>query len=438
MRARRPPSSPGRWHPCNSSGCLSSLVLLGAATVLVTRERQRELRLRLLKGQSPWSLGLRVARGAAGAVIAGTLVGGLSAAAAVRLFGPAPEFETAAVRSAIEFAVIGSVVAFVVVAGVATWRSAGFVDSRSRRRSWARLVPWELVPVAAAIVCYARLDRIGGIQQIGARVAHSDFLAQCFPLLAIIAPLAVLARPTIAVLRRWRLAGKRMPPARADRAQAIAGRTRRDGGGDAGHRVGRRFVHPRPTDDRQHLGPALGKGRRLSRQRSGDDDPRRHGAAATVRHNRHHRPPHAGQERHEVRQSARHRPHHLCSGGSLARRRVRSPDRRAGRCGRHRDRWSRARNRGRRHAARHTSSESRATSDGRGSGWYCALVPRLPQRIADGRRRQGRARRRRLLHHVARSGCAIPRPTPRRNSLRPGSSSGARAISQGSSTSPAS
>ncbi|MEP7201845.1 MAG: hypothetical protein ABI894_04500 [Ilumatobacteraceae bacterium] len=203
----------GTMAPVQLVGLLSSLALLAAATVLVTRERQRELRLRLLKGQSPWSLGLRVAGGASGAVITGTLVGGLSAVAAVRLFGPAPEFESAAIRSAIEFAVIGAVVAFVAIAVVATARSSRFVDSRSRRRSWVRLVPWEVIPVAAAIVTYARLDRIGGIQQVGAKVAHSDFWAQCFPLLAIIAPLAVLARPTVALLRRWRLAGKRLPPA---------------------------------------------------------------------------------------------------------------------------------------------------------------------------------------------------------------------------------
>ena len=55
-------------------------------------------------------------------------------------------------------------------------------------------------------------------------MAHSDFWAQCFPLLAIIAPLAVLARPTIALLRRWRLAGKRHATFGDDRAETIAGR----------------------------------------------------------------------------------------------------------------------------------------------------------------------------------------------------------------------
>ena len=202
----------GTMAPVRLVGLLSSLALLGSATALVTRERQGELRLRLLKGESPWSLGFRVARGTAGAVATGIVVGGLLALAAVRFFGPASELETAAVRSAIEYALVGAVVAFFVIAIVAAGRARTFVDSRTRHRSWARLVPWEVIPVAAAVVTYARLDRIGGIQQVGAKVAHSDFWAQSFPLLAILAPLAVLARPTIALLRRWRLAGKHMPP----------------------------------------------------------------------------------------------------------------------------------------------------------------------------------------------------------------------------------
>jgi putative ABC transport system permease protein len=202
----------GTMAPVRLVALLSSLALLGAATTLLTRERQRELRLRLLKGQSPWSLGLRVARTAASAVLLGAVVGGFAASAAVRVFGPASETETAAVRSAIIYAAGGALVAVVVVGVVAAGRVRTFVDGKSRRRSKARLIPWELIPVAACVAAFARLDRIGGIQQVGAQVAHADFLAQCFPLLAIIAPLAVLARPTVALIRRWRFAGKGLAP----------------------------------------------------------------------------------------------------------------------------------------------------------------------------------------------------------------------------------
>jgi hypothetical protein len=202
----------GTMAPVRLVALLSSLALLGAATALLARERQRELRLRLLKGQSPWSLGLRVARSAIGAVVVGTLVGTVLAVLAVRYLGPAPEFEAAAVRAAALYTFIGSLVAFAAIAIVAATRARSFVDGRVRRRTWARFLPWELIPVTGAIASFARLDHIGGIQQVGAKAAHADFWAQCFPLLAILAPLAVLARPTIALLRHWRLAGKRLPP----------------------------------------------------------------------------------------------------------------------------------------------------------------------------------------------------------------------------------
>ncbi|HZX55188.1 MAG TPA: hypothetical protein VFE86_10935, partial [Ilumatobacteraceae bacterium] len=156
--------------------------------------------------------GLRVARGATSAVVAGTFVGALAALIAVRALGPAPELESAAIRSAVVYVLLGAIIAFAVIACTASARGRTLVDSPVGQRSWARWVPWELIPVGAAIITYARLDRIGGIQQIGAKVAHADFWAQCFPLLAILAPLALLVRPTTALLRRWRLAGKRLPP----------------------------------------------------------------------------------------------------------------------------------------------------------------------------------------------------------------------------------
>ncbi|HEX2784968.1 MAG TPA: hypothetical protein VHN36_15400 [Ilumatobacteraceae bacterium] len=203
----------GTMAPVRLVGLLASLALLIAATALLAREQQRELRLRLLKGQSPTALGIRVARTASSAVVIGTVVGGAIAFAAVHFLGPSAELETAAVRKAIEYSVIGAFVALVIVACAAAVRARTFVDAPVRHRSIARLVPWELIPVAAVIVTFARLDRIGGIRQVGTKVAHADFLAQCFPLVAIIAPLAVLARPTLFLLRRLRLAGGRLSPA---------------------------------------------------------------------------------------------------------------------------------------------------------------------------------------------------------------------------------
>ena len=204
----------GTMAPVRLAGLLAAVALLTAATALVARERERELRLRLLKGQSPGALGAHVAAGTAAPVIIGGIVGSALALLAVRSFGPAPELERAAVRSALQQTVLGVLVAVGVVGVVAAARVGGLVDGRSStgRRTAVRFVPWELVPMVAAVAAFTRLDRIGGIQQIGARVAHADLGAQAFPLLAIVAPLAVLTRPLLWLLRRWRLAGGRLPP----------------------------------------------------------------------------------------------------------------------------------------------------------------------------------------------------------------------------------
>ena len=204
----------GTMAPVRLAGLLAAGALLVAATALVTRERERELRLRLLKGQSPGALGVRVAAGTVGSVMIGAIAGGALALLAVRTFGPAPELERAAVRSALQQTVLGVLAAVGLVVVVAAVRVGGLVDGRSSmRRTSLRFVPWELVPAAAAVVAFGRLDRIGGIQQIGAQVANADLGAQAFPLLAIIAPLAVLTRPLQWLLRRGRLAGGRLPPA---------------------------------------------------------------------------------------------------------------------------------------------------------------------------------------------------------------------------------
>lgn len=203
----------GTMAPVRLVGLIAAIALLISATTLLAREHQRELRLRLLKGQAPLALGMRIALRALTAVLVGTVAGMAIAFAGVHYLGPSSLMEPAPVRTALIETIIGTVLALVIICIAATTRSRTFVDAPARTRSWLRFAPWELIPVAGVIVAFARLDRIGGIRQIGTKVANADFLAQCFPVLAIIAPLAVLARPTLLLLRRWRLAGRWLPPA---------------------------------------------------------------------------------------------------------------------------------------------------------------------------------------------------------------------------------
>ncbi|HEY7628698.1 MAG TPA: hypothetical protein VH761_16625, partial [Ilumatobacteraceae bacterium] len=202
----------GTMAPVRLVGLLASIALLISATTLLAREQQRELRLRLLKGQSPAALGLRVLRSATTSVLLGTVAGGALAYAGVRYLGPSPLIEAAAIRSAVLFSVLGAIVAMMLVAVTATLRSRTLVDAATRSRGRLRYLPWELIPVAGVVFTFARLDRIGGIRQIGTKVANADFWAQCFLVFAIIAPLALLGRPIIAALRRLRLAGGSLPP----------------------------------------------------------------------------------------------------------------------------------------------------------------------------------------------------------------------------------
>jgi putative ABC transport system permease protein len=203
----------GTMAPVRLVGLIAAIALLISATTLLAREHQRELRLRLLKGQAPLVLGVRIALRALLAVLSGTLVGTAIAFAGVHYFGPSSLMEPGPVRVALAETLVGMLLALVIIIGAATARSRTFVDAPTRSRSWLRFAPWELIPVVGVVVAFARLDRIGGIRQVGTKVANADFLAQCFPVLAIIAPLAVLARPTLLLLRRCRLAGRRLPPA---------------------------------------------------------------------------------------------------------------------------------------------------------------------------------------------------------------------------------
>ena len=79
---------------------------------------------------------------------------------------------------------------------------------RGRRR-----VPLELAIPALAMVAYFRLDRVGGVQLLGAEAVRGDLVAQAFPLLAFMGVAVVLRAPVTWVVRRSRRWGSRLPTA---------------------------------------------------------------------------------------------------------------------------------------------------------------------------------------------------------------------------------
>ncbi len=72
-------------------------------------------------------------------------------------------------------------------------------------------MPWELLLLALAIASFVRLDDVGGVRLSGPEARGGDLLAQAFPQLAVLAPLALLARPLSALLRRSARVGSRLP-----------------------------------------------------------------------------------------------------------------------------------------------------------------------------------------------------------------------------------
>jgi hypothetical protein len=197
--------------PVRYAAALSALVLLVGAGVLVVRDQRRELRLRALRGVGPTGLAVGQLRWMAPVTLVGAVAGGLLAVAGVRLVGPTPEIEPAAVRDGALLGAAGWLVCLLVVASVVGAVGAATVDhGAARRRAHTWFVP-EVALVLLAVWSFTRLDRIGGVRQTGAQLRGGDLLAQAFPLVAAIAATVLLARPLRWALRRLRRSGDRLP-----------------------------------------------------------------------------------------------------------------------------------------------------------------------------------------------------------------------------------
>lgn len=195
--------------PIRLAGSSAAAILLTGAGVLVARERRRELRLRVLRGDGPWRLALRAGAGQLAPILAGTGVGATLAFGAVRLLGPTPELEPGPVRSAIAASCIGALAATALVGAVIAVVATRAVDAPVRRRH--RPIPWEVAIVVLAVLSYLRLDKVGGVRLVGAEAKGGDLLAQAFPLLALAAPLALCVRPLHWAVRQSRRRGAGLP-----------------------------------------------------------------------------------------------------------------------------------------------------------------------------------------------------------------------------------
>ncbi len=195
-------------EPIRLSGAAASLLLLVGAGVLVARQRRRDFRLRLIRGESPWTLMASSMRSDALFVAFGGLIGFGLSVLAVKVFGPSSLLESSAVRIAVLFSAASVVVSSSVVGGSCAFATHRSVDPRAQRLR--RRYPFEWAAVVLVFVSYRRLDRLGGVQLVGADAKGGDLLAQAFPLILLVVPLVIIARPLMFALRSSRRWGARL------------------------------------------------------------------------------------------------------------------------------------------------------------------------------------------------------------------------------------
>jgi putative ABC transport system permease protein len=197
--------------PVAVAAILAAAGMVAAAAALWADRKHQELSLLVARGIGPGAIGVKAALELSSAIVAGTAAGFVAAYGSIRLFGPSPRLETDAVVRAGLLSLTGAIVAAALVGGVAAARSQARLREHARRRWRLGLVPWELGIVVLAVVSYQRLGRIGVPEVQGASVENVDALALAFPLLFLVAALAVLVRVGLPLLRRRR-SGDGGPP----------------------------------------------------------------------------------------------------------------------------------------------------------------------------------------------------------------------------------
>jgi putative ABC transport system permease protein len=221
-QAIRTAVSSGIW-PVALLAALAGAGLVAAAASLWFDRRRRDVVLLSVRGVSPLGLGVKAVLELVLPLAVGAAAGVGLAYGLVVWLGPSPDVEPAAVAGATWAGLAALAGAAVTVAAVVAARVRG--HAVHRRRPWG-LVPWELGLVAAAAVSYRRLGQWGVPVGQGASVSTVDVWGLLFPVLFLLAVVAVVSRllglglrPLRALSRAWPmplfLAVRRVARARA-------------------------------------------------------------------------------------------------------------------------------------------------------------------------------------------------------------------------------
>jgi putative ABC transport system permease protein len=198
--------------PIALGGSLLALLLVGAAGSYWADRRMREVRLLSSRGVGPGALALKAVLELALPAVVGTVLGWLLARRLVAWLGPSPRVDSAAPRQAGLTALVALAAGLALLALVAGLRSRAATERPvGARRGWVALVPWELLVLAAAGLCWLQL-RGGNAVVLDHEVAQIRLLVVAFPLLFLLGAAVLVVRLLVMPLPRLgRLAGRMSP-----------------------------------------------------------------------------------------------------------------------------------------------------------------------------------------------------------------------------------
>ena len=199
--------------PIALGGSILALLLVAAAGSYWADRRVREVRLLSSRGVGPVALAGKAALELVIPAIVGTVLGWLLARWLIKALGPSPVVDASAPAQAGLTAALGLVVGMVLLASVAGLRARGATERTiGVKRSWASLLPWELLLLAAALASWLQLRRGDGVV-IEKNVAQVNLLLVSFPLLFLAGSAILIVRLLAAVLPLLRRRAGRWRPA---------------------------------------------------------------------------------------------------------------------------------------------------------------------------------------------------------------------------------
>lgn len=184
----------GTVLPVAFAGGLLALLLVAAAGGGWAERRMAEVRLLAARGVGPFALGVKAGLEMALPAVGGAALGWAAARVLVGGLGPAHALDPAASAQAGWAAAAAAIVGLVCAATVAGLRARASVERViGSRPRWPAELPWELLLLAGALICWLLLQHRPAVV-LDAYVAQVNPLVVAFPLLAVAGAAALLAR----------------------------------------------------------------------------------------------------------------------------------------------------------------------------------------------------------------------------------------------------